>query len=610
MCNGGGVYCHDGTAPTLQNCVISNNTSHSEGGGICCAWSASPTLVDCTSEDNEAPRYGGGVGLWESTGSPQIVGCRIENNTAWRGGGGMGCMGGRPDVRECTFAGNEALGAAGDGGGAICILGAVVANVANCTICDNSAPTGAGIFVSYGASVLVEKSIIAFNSAGDGITCTENGQADLTCTDVYDNEGGDWVGCLADQWGMEGNIWGDPGFCDAAHGDFSLQASSPCMPDSLLGCGLVGAYGQGCSGDTLVVDPEGHENYPTIQAALDSCHAWDVIELLDGTFAGEGNRDIVFPQKPVTIRSRSGDPSACVISGQDMPPGYHFGMRFAEGNGQEAMVRGVGLLRCHSLSMGGALQCPNGSPRIAGCMITESSANDGGAALYCDSLSAPLVIGCTLSGNHASLGGGVYCGASARPVLQNSIVAFSPEGEAIYCQGDARPVLSCCDLYDNDGGDWKGCISNQHGVRGNFCLDPCFCDAEGGDYTLWNYTPCISEMCGQVGAFGFGCTDLSDASTERHALTLSPGHARPNPFTSTTCIIFDVPQGGGEAMLWIHDLSGCVVRSWDGGSLSPGARTVSWDGTDCKGRPVPAGVHFWRLRVGGQTATRPVLLVR
>jgi predicted outer membrane repeat protein len=447
-------------------------------------------------------------------GTPHFQRCTIENNSSQSCGGGIACMAYMPYAESrlyldaCVFAGNVAVDALAEGGGgalACCEYSRWVVHATGCTFHGNSAPAGSAVYADHEASVIISRSIIASSEDGDVVTCAENGRVSLECCDVYDNEGGDWAGYLANQWGIEGNFWGDPGFCDAPNGDFSLQASSPCMPDSILGCGLVGARGQGCSGDTLVVADDGDGDYPTIQAALDSCDAWDVIELLDGTFTGDGNRDISFPQKPVTIRSRSGDPSACEISGWDMPPGYHFGFCFEHGNGQEAMIRDVGMVEFHSLALGGALQCPNGSPRIAGCLITGNSANDGGGALYCDSVSSPLLVGCTLAANHAPLGGGIYCGGEGQPVLQSSIVAFSPEGVAVYCGSDSIPVLSCCDLYGNDGGDWSGCIADQGGLRGNLCLDPYFCDAEEGDYTLWNYTPCMSEMCGQVGALGFGC---------------------------------------------------------------------------------------------------------
>jgi hypothetical protein len=38
----------------------------------------------------------------------------------------------------------------------------------------------------------------------------------------------------------------DPAFCDPEGGDFTLEPISPCLPANSLGCGLIGALGEGC----------------------------------------------------------------------------------------------------------------------------------------------------------------------------------------------------------------------------------------------------------------------------------------------------------------------------------------------------------------------------
>jgi hypothetical protein len=64
---------------------------------------------------------------------------------------------------------------------------------------------------------------------------------------VYGNAGGDWVGCIADQYGVNGNFSADPLFCDPTHDDFTLAATSPCAPENSPGeCGLIGAWPVGC----------------------------------------------------------------------------------------------------------------------------------------------------------------------------------------------------------------------------------------------------------------------------------------------------------------------------------------------------------------------------
>jgi len=38
----------------------------------------------------------------------------------------------------------------------------------------------------------------------------------------------------------------DPLYCDPEHDDLTVSVLSPCLPPNSLGCGLIGALGEGC----------------------------------------------------------------------------------------------------------------------------------------------------------------------------------------------------------------------------------------------------------------------------------------------------------------------------------------------------------------------------
>lgn len=65
--------------------------------------------------------------------------------------------------------------------------------------------------------------------------------------------------------------------------------------------------------EVYLVNPEGTGDFPTIQAAIDWASDGDVIELTDGIFRGDGNRDVEYFGRVITIRSQSGVAGACVI---------------------------------------------------------------------------------------------------------------------------------------------------------------------------------------------------------------------------------------------------------------------------------------------------------
>ncbi len=468
---------------------------------------------------------------------------------------------------------------------------------------------------------------MAYSPAGEGIYCANLGglHLDMSCCDIYGNEGGDWVGYVADRRGVNGNFWGNPGFCDTLNGDFTLQASSPCMPDELLGCGLIGAHGAGCAGDTLVVDPTGNGDFSTIQAALDASAAWDVVLLEDGVYTDAGNRDVIVPDAALTICSRGGDPSTCWIDCEGSGLSPHRAFRFWGSAGQESMLRGIGVTGGHCGEEepgGGAIYCTGASPRIAGCLLYRNDGGNAGGALYCGNSSVALVR-CTLSGNDALEGGGVYCGGTGHPALQASIVSFSGSGEAVHCDGSASPALSCCCVYGNAGGDWVGCIEDQANLRYNFEVDPCFCAEGEDDYSLHSDSPCAGGWpgCGTIGCMPSGCGIgmcewPPSTAVDPHALDRTvpkiPLTFVPNPCLEGSRVSFTVPGLTGTAgvELAIHDASGRFVRFLVGGELAAGDHVVLWDGKDQSGRTLPAGVYYCRLRVAGGSAVRPVLLIR
>ncbi len=94
-------------------------------------------------------------------------------------------------------------------------------------------------------------------------------------------------------------------------------------------------------GATWIVKPDGTGDFITIQDAIDSASNGDEILLTDGTFTGVGNRDIEFKGKALTIRSESGNRTACIVDAEGIPgvPQRCFDFRSDEGN--DSIVRDI-----------------------------------------------------------------------------------------------------------------------------------------------------------------------------------------------------------------------------------------------------------------------------
>lgn len=93
--------------------------------------------------------------------------------------------------------------------------------------------------------------------------------------------------------------------------------------------------------------------------------------------------------------------------------------------------------------------------------------------------------------------------------------------------------------------------------------------------------------------------------------SLSPNY--PNPFNQSTRIEYQLNQSG-EILLEIYDLDGTPVTVLANGLVNSGKYTVSWDGTDQRGKSLASGVYLVRLQVKGSFGifkdTRKIMLLK
>jgi len=159
------------------------------------------------------------------------------------------------------------------------------------------------------------------------------------------------------------------------------------------------------------LDPDGTGDYPTIQAAINAAFDGDIIELTDGTFEGEGNRDIQVPARPIAILSQSNDYEACIIdcggSAREEHRGFRFGPEVGTG---DATMEGIGIINGYTTANGGGILIEGASPTIARCAVAMCTADGGttrGGGVYVGDGGDPDVSWCMVSENTAGYGGGI-----------------------------------------------------------------------------------------------------------------------------------------------------------------------------------------------------------
>lgn len=79
----------------------------------------------------------------------------------------------------------------------------------------------------------------------------------------------------------------------------------------------------------------------------------------------------------------------------------------------------------------------------------------------------------------------------------------------------------------------------------------------------------------------------------------------PNPFNGSTQIRFEI-RVPGEVEMRIANLQGQAVKVVHEFFPGIGAKTMSWDGTDLKARPVSSGLYFYSLQINNEIASRDV----
>jgi hypothetical protein len=83
----------------------------------------------------------------------------------------------------------------------------------------------------------------------------------------------------------------------------------------------------------------------------------------------------------------------------------------------------------------------------------------------------------------------------------------------------------------------------------------------------------------------------------------------PNPFSPETSIRFSLAEPG-RVRLSVYDVTGRLVARLADRHEDAGMHQVSWDGSDCTGGRVAAGVYFVMLEAAEEVRTRKILLVR
>lgn len=316
--------------------------------------------------------------------------------------------------------------------------------------------------------------------------------------------------------------------------------------------------------------------YATIQDAVDAASDDDIVEVRPGTYRGDGNRDIDFKNKAITVRSidpcdpaviagtiievqdpydwleqftnfllgnriyvidphrafifQSGEKPNSILAGFTITYGFFF----SEDASTPPDVNGVGL-------GGGGIGCFYGSnPTIRNCVITNCfvGGQDGGDGAVGDPTVMPQIPGGNGGNGGWGVGGGIYCDFTSEPDIYNCTISNcfamggfggnGGHGEDVTDPNDAGGI----------GGNGGG---GGNGVGGGICIN------SGSAATVSNCTisNCFAFMR-EGGAEGMGGTDgMSGADGNGFGGGIYYGYSYSNSTTDTEVIESEADNAGG-----------------------------------------------------------------
>jgi hypothetical protein len=470
---------------SIINCQITDN-----GDGIYIGKGTGFRMIDCIYTGN-----GSGVRYFSDwcSGSVEIIGCTfsgIVDTVVLVNGDAVNCgmlksrniLSAPVYISECLFVNNP--------GNALVLGGHPVFSfnyrVENCTFVNNA--SNAITLRRVDSVVTLNNNVINSNSgAGIVFTDTSVGTRDISCNDVYENSGGNYVG-IPDQTGVNGNISLDPRFCDPASGDFSLAANSPCAPENNTCSTLIGALPVGCDtiARTWYVDTAGNDStgdgslgnpFATIQRGIDAAVDADTVLVAPGMYSGPGNDNLHTDGKAILV---TGNMDSTIIQYTTGSAPHAFDLRNSSED-SNTVIKGFTIRGfTNGIYMTGA------SPELDSLRIEQCS-------------------------NYGIYAGEYGTVSDVAPIIRNSMIFNNTNGIWVRAVGPDTTYIMNCWIYNNADAGVKIDVTGPGGVRPQLVITNCIIRGNN-TYGIYyeNYfhgVPVIVDSC----LFDSNTTSLSGA---------------------------------------------------------------------------------------------------
>jgi hypothetical protein len=511
----------------LESVTIVDNTSWGIGPFTWAALEA-PMVPMGTSKSDKDPAH-----------HIRINNCEVSGN----GAGGVAIAGAYDPIRVTSslVADNQGLGLQ---------LGGTIAEAA-CEITSVTVVANRGNGIDVVAGQCTATNLLVTNNRGAAAKVLTGSDLALGCSNLFGNGGGDWVGAVQPQFGVDGNLSVDPLYCGLTTADYSLRADSPLAAANSDSCGTIGRFDAAC--------PAPPDTVPPLP-----------INLRDVPADQGGALTVSWPRH---VR----DSELAILPVQEYLVQRHWGLAWqtlgtlaATGADTYSVV----VTTPDIMVMG--QPAPLAPYRVVALTaapgVSYTSAADSACSI--DNLPPPApVVELVESEGFRTLTW------SLPPILDLRSVCVFRGTEPGFVAGEpiACPLNPYFVEHDLAGYYYRVQFTDTHGNAGAFS----------------------EELHGQY------ASDVPGAGPV--VLRLLPN--RPNPFNPQTTISYELPKPG-RVVLSVFDLAGRCVRLLVDTELGAGRHEVTWDGRDATGQRLASGSYLARLVADGQMRSLLMGLVK